>query len=77
MCILYKWLFFAYFTIQYCIEFLSIVSLFQAQDVWKQTYSSSDVAGTAKKHQAIKMETKVKIIESVKQSEKMVNILLS
>ena len=31
--------------------------------------SSSDVAGTAKKHQAIMMETKVKIIERVEQQE--------
>ena len=32
--------------------------------------SSSDVAGTAKKCQAIEMETKVKIIERVKQGKK-------
>ncbi|KAB0364251.1 hypothetical protein FD754_008407 [Muntiacus muntjak] len=35
--------------------------------------NSSDVAGTAKKHQAITMETKVKIIEKVEQGEKMVD----
>ena len=27
---------FVYFTVQYCIEYSSTVSLFQAQDVWKQ-----------------------------------------
>ena len=31
--------------------------------------SSSDVAGTAKKHQAITMETKVKIMERVEQQK--------
>ena len=36
--------------------------------------SSSDVAGTAKKHQAIMMETKVKIIERVERCEKMVDV---
>ena len=35
--------------------------------------SSGDVAGTTKKHQAIPMEIKVKIIERVEQSEKMVD----
>ena len=35
--------------------------------------SSGDVAGPAKKHQAITMETKVKIIERVGQGEKMVH----
>ena len=28
---------FMYFTVQYCIEYSSTVSLFQAQDAWKQT----------------------------------------
>ena len=36
--------------------------------------SSGDVAGTAKKHQGIMMETKVKIIEKVEWGEKMVDI---
>ncbi|TEA42467.1 hypothetical protein DBR06_SOUSAS1810283, partial [Sousa chinensis] len=36
--------------------------------------SSSDVARTAKKCQAIMMETKVKIIERVEQGEKMVDV---
>ena len=36
--------------------------------------SSGDVASTAKKHQAITMETKVKIIETVERGEKMVDI---
>ena len=35
--------------------------------------SSSHVAGTAKKHQAITMETKVKIIERVERGKKMVD----
>ena len=35
--------------------------------------SSSDVAGTAKKCQAITMETKVKIIERVERGKKMVD----
>ena len=35
--------------------------------------NSSDVAGTAKKHQEITMETKMKIIEKVEQGEKMVD----
>ena len=43
---------FVYLTVQYCIDYSSTVSLFQAQDVRKQVYkSSSDVAGTATKHQ--------------------------
>ena len=36
--------------------------------------NSSDVAGTAKKHQEITMETKMKIIEKVEQGEKMADI---
>ncbi|XP_067566187.1 putative CENPB DNA-binding domain-containing protein 1 [Pseudorca crassidens] len=36
--------------------------------------STGDVAGTAKKHQTITMETKVKIIEKVERGEKMVDI---
>ena len=39
--------------------------------------SSSDVAGTAKKHQVITMETKVKIIERVEQSKKMIDVARS
>ena len=39
--------------------------------------SSGDVAGTAKKHQAITMETKVKIIDRVEQGEKMVDVACS
>ncbi|TEA28395.1 hypothetical protein DBR06_SOUSAS20310028, partial [Sousa chinensis] len=39
--------------------------------------SSSDVAGTAKKHQVITMETNVKIIERVERGEKMVDIACS
>ena len=35
---------------------------------------SGDVAGTAKKRQAITMETKVKIIERVEQGKKMVGV---
>ena len=35
---------FVYFTVQYCIEYSSRVSLFQAQDVKRK--SSGDVAGT-------------------------------
>ncbi|XP_066889604.1 putative CENPB DNA-binding domain-containing protein 1 [Kogia breviceps] len=36
--------------------------------------SSYDVGGTAKKHQVITMETKVKIIEIVERGEKTVNV---
>ncbi|XP_068393656.1 putative CENPB DNA-binding domain-containing protein 1 [Eschrichtius robustus] len=36
--------------------------------------SNGDVAGTAKKHQAITMETKVKITEKVERGEKMVDV---
>ena len=36
--------------------------------------SGGDVAGTAKKHQEIAMETKVKIIERMKQGKRMVDI---
>ena len=36
--------------------------------------SSSDVAGTVKKLQAIMMETKVKVIERVEQGKKMLDI---
>ena len=39
--------------------------------------SSGDVAGTAKKHQAITMETKVKIIKRVELGKKMVDITRS
>ena len=39
--------------------------------------SSSDVAGTAKKHQGITMETKVKIIERVERGGKMIDIARS
>ena len=39
--------------------------------------SSGDVAGTAEKHQAITMKTKVKIIERVEQGKKMVKITYS
>ncbi|TEA39543.1 hypothetical protein DBR06_SOUSAS11810002, partial [Sousa chinensis] len=35
---------------------------------------SGDVAGTAKKRQAITMETKVKVIERMEQGEKMVDV---
>ena len=55
---------------KYCIEYSSTVFLFQAQDVQSKCKSSSDVAGTSKKCQAITMETKVKIIERVKQGKK-------
>ena len=65
---------FVYFTVQNCIEYSSTVSLFQAQDVRNKHKSSSDVAGTAKKCQAITMETKVKIIVIVEQGEKMVDV---
>lgn len=47
-----------------------IVSLFQAQNIWEQRKSSSDIAGTAKKHHAIMMETKVKITERVEGRQK-------
>ena len=39
--------------------------------------SSGDIAGTAKKRQAITMETKVKIIERVEQGKKMVDVACS
>ena len=39
--------------------------------------SSGDVAGTAKKRQAIMMEAKVKIIERVERGEKMVDVTRS
>ena len=39
--------------------------------------SSGDIAGTAKKHQAITMETKVKITERVEQGEKLVDVTRS
>ena len=39
--------------------------------------SNGDVAGTAKKRQAIMMETKVKIIERVERGEKMVEVVCS
>ena len=48
---------FVYFTVQYCIEYSSTVSLFQAQDVQSKHKSSNDVAGTAKRHQTIMIET--------------------
>ena len=38
--------------------------------------TSGDVAGTAKKNQAITMETKVKIIERVERGEKMVVVVV-
>ena len=44
---------FVYFTVQYCIEYSSTVSLFQAQDVGIKRKSSGDVAGTAKKRQLL------------------------
>ena len=58
------------FTVQYSIEYSSTVYLFQAQDVQKHK-SSGDVTGTAKKLQAIMMESKVKIIERVERGKKM------
>ncbi|KAJ8791198.1 hypothetical protein J1605_020761 [Eschrichtius robustus] len=39
--------------------------------------NSGDVAGTAKKHQVITMETEVKTIERVEQGEKMVDVVRS
>ena len=39
--------------------------------------NSNDVAGTAQKHQAITMETKVNIIERVEQGKKVVKITYS
>ena len=50
---------FVYFTAYYCIED-TIFKPMMYVSKWK---SSSDVAGTAKKGQAITMETKVKIME--------------
>ena len=46
-CVLHKWLCFVYFAVQYCVEYSRAVSLFQAQDVWKQAESSIDVADRA------------------------------
>ena len=43
---------------------------FKARMSGSKHKSSHDVAGTAKKHQAITMETKVKIIERVGRGEK-------
>ena len=37
---------FVYFIVQYCTEYSSTVSLFQAQDVGSKFKSSGDVAGT-------------------------------
>ena len=58
-----------YFTVLYCIEYNSTVTLFQAQDAGSKRKSSGDAAGAAKKHQEITMETKVKIIERVEWQE--------
>ena len=49
---------FVYFTVQYRIEYSSTASLFQAQMSGSKCKSSGDVAGTAKKHQGIKMKKK-------------------
>ena len=53
-------------TLQYCIEYSSTVSLFKPRVSGSKHKSSSDIAGTAKKHQVMKMETKVNIIKRVK-----------
>ena len=37
---------FVYFTLQYCMQYSSTVSLFQAQEVGSKCKSRSDVAGT-------------------------------
>ena len=54
------------FTLEYCIEYSSTISLFKPRVSGSKHKSSSDVASTAKKHQVIKMETKVNVIERVK-----------
>lgn len=53
------------FTVQYCIESSSIVSLFQVREVLKHHKCIGDVADTTKKCQA--METKVKNFERMEQ----------
>ena len=55
----YKWLCFWYLTVWYCIQYSSIVPLFQIQDVRKHK-NSRDVAGTAKKHQELEAQRKDK-----------------
>ena len=74
-CVLYEWLCFCvlYCTLlckeQWCSIFISSTGCLEAKHK-----SSSDVAGTAKKHQAMLMETKVKIIERVEWDKKMVDV---
>ena len=50
---------FVYFTVQYYIEYSSTVSYFKPRMSGSKCKSSSKVAGTAKKHQAITMELAV------------------
>ena len=61
----------------YFTQYSSTVSLFQAQMSRSKRKCSSDVAGTAKKRQAITIERKVNTIERVEQGEKMVDIACS
>lgn len=49
--LIYKWLCFMSFTVQYCIESSSIVSLFQVREVLKHHKCIGDVADTTKKCQ--------------------------
>ena len=58
-----------YFTVQYCIEYSSTVSYFKPRMSGSKCENSGDVAGTARKHQAIMMETNVKIIDRMEQQE--------
>ena len=51
---------FVYFTVQYCIEYSSSVSLFHPRLSGSKHKSSDDLAGTVKKCQVITIETKVK-----------------
>ena len=55
---------FVYFTVQYCTEYSSTVFYFKPRMPGSKHKSSGDIAGTAKKCQAITIETKVKIIEN-------------
>lgn len=48
--------------------------MLRAQEVWQERKSCGDVVGTARKRKAVTMEIKVKTIEILDQSDKMVNI---
>ena len=60
-------------TLQYCIEYSSTISLFKPRVSGSKRKSSSDVAGTAKELQVMKMETKVNIIKREKWGKKIID----